>query len=80
MYIPPENEATVTLNGSSDNDYVGTIYGPTTNFKINGTSASDTFNTQIIGNKVVFSGNANMFMNMEGAELYQQPSWVELLK
>ncbi len=80
MYIPPENEATITLNGSALNDYVGTIYGPTTNFKINGTSYSDTFNTQIIGNKVNFSGNANMFMNMEGAELYQQPSWVELLK
>jgi len=80
MYIPPENEATVTLNGSAYNDYVGTIYGPTTNFKINGTSASDTFNTQIIGNRVVFAGTANMFMNMEGAELYQQPAWVELLK
>lgn len=80
MYIPPENEATVTLNGSSFNDYVGTIYGPTSNFKINGTSVSDTFNTQIIGNRVAFSGTANMFMNMEGAELYQQPSWVELLK
>ncbi len=80
MYIPPENEATVTLNGSAFNDYVGTIYGPTSNFKINGSSLSDTFNTQIIGNRVAFSGTANMFMNMEGAELYQQPAWVELLK
>jgi hypothetical protein len=80
MYFPAENEATITLNGSSDNDYMGTIYAPSSNFKINGTSDSDTFNTQLIGNKVDFIGTAKMYMNLEGAELYQQPAWVELLR
>lgn len=80
MYFPPENQATIILNGSSDNDYMGTIYAPASNFKINGTSDSDTFNTQLIGNKVDFIGTAKMYMNLEGAELYQQPAWVELLR
>ena len=79
MYFPPENQASFTLNGSSDNDYMGTIYAPSSNMKINGTSNSDTFNTQLIGNKVDFIGTAEMAMNLEGAELYQQPAWVELL-
>lgn len=80
MYVDPSNHATITLNGGVFNDYMGTIYAPSANVKINGNSDNDTFNTQIIANRVEFSGKAKMFMNLEGAELYQIPSSIELLK
>jgi hypothetical protein len=83
MYIDPANQATVILNGSSENEFQGTIYGPSANFKLNGSADNTTpadFNTQIIGNKVEFVGDVNLMMNMKSAELYQQPAWIELLK
>jgi hypothetical protein len=80
MYFADTNAADVTLNGSSENEFMGTIYGKLANFKINGSSATDTINAQIIGNKVSFIGSGSMFMNLEGAELFQYPSSIELLK
>ena len=80
MFFDPANQATIILNGSSDNEFMGTIYGPSATFRINGSSLNDTFNTQIIGNRVEFIGAAKMYMNLEGAELYQKPSSIELMK
>ena len=83
MYFDPATQHDVQLNGSADNEFRGTIYGPSTNFTLNGSSDNTTpadFNTQIIGNKVEFVGDVNLLMNMKSAELYQQPAWVEMLK
>ena len=80
MYVDETNQADITLNGGVFNDYMGTIYAPTANVKINGNSDNDTFNTQIIANRVEITGKAKMFMDLESAVIYQIPSSVELLK
>lgn len=80
MYVAPTNQADITLNGGVYNDYMGTIYAPNANVKINGNSDNDTFNTQIIANRVEITGKAKMYMDLESAIIYQIPSSVELLK
>jgi hypothetical protein len=80
MYFDPTNSHNVTLNGGSTNYFEGTIYGPNTTYKINGGSSSDSFKTQIIGSYIYISGGSNLNMNLDGAEMWQDPSSIELLK
>jgi hypothetical protein len=79
MYFNPSKPHTVTLNGGSTNYFEGTIYGPNVTFKINGGSASDSFKTQIVGSYIYISGGSNLNMNLDGAEMWQDPSSIELL-
>lgn len=79
MYFDPSKPHTVTLNGGSTNYFEGTIYGPNVTFKINGGSASDSFKTQIVGSYIYISGGSNLNMNLDGAEMWQDPSSIELL-
>lgn len=80
MYFDPSKPHTVTLNGGSTNYFEGTIFGPNVTFKINGGSSSDSFKTQIVGSYIYISGGSNLNMNLDGAEMWQDPSSIELLE
>ncbi len=79
MYFDPSKPHNVTMNGGSTNYFEGTIYGPNVTFKINGGSATDSFKTQIVGSYIYISGGSNLNMNLDGAEMWQDPSSIELL-
>jgi hypothetical protein len=84
MYFNPAKPHSVTLNGGATNLFEGTIYGPNVTYKINGGSTTttpvDSFKTQIVGSYIYVSGGSVLNMNLDGAEMYQKPSSIELLK
>ena len=80
MYMVEGNASTITLNGSSSNDYKGLIYAPDGYVKINGTSDSKTFNTQIIAWNVTIEGNASLSMDQISDDTFHYQSSVEVRK
>lgn len=80
MYFAVGENAQVTLNGGSNNKYVGTIYGEETDFKINGGTEAYTFNTQIIGRYIYVSGGAQLMMDLDSKQWVQKPSSLSLIR
>ncbi|MFO7618307.1 MAG: hypothetical protein R6W91_01405, partial [Thermoplasmata archaeon] len=61
IYVDPANTTSViTINGGSTSEYRGTIYSPYGEVKINGTG--DVFNVmvQLVADRVVISGTADV--------------------
>ncbi len=80
MYMVEGNASTITLNGSSTNDYEGLVYAPDGLIKINGTSDSKTFNTQLIAWNVEIEGNAKLSMDQVSNDTFHYQSSVEVRK
>ncbi len=80
MYFDDNYTSDVTINGGSTNNFEGTIYGPKSIFWINGGAVTDTFKAQVVGYFIELTGGAKLTMNLNGAELMQKPSSIELYK
>ncbi len=59
---------------------MGTIFAPGGSISVTGSGGLVTLNTQLIANKVDVSGTADISLNLNGAEIYQTPSSIQLLK
>lgn len=77
MFLDPGIDATVKINGGSNNYFTGTIFGPKANFTLNGNTATDTgdleddpyeFNTQIVGQWIEVTGRAELTMDLNSEE------------
>ena len=80
IFVDPTNNNSVKFSGTPDSYFMGTIYVPSGYIEISGTGDYVTLQTQLIGNRVSVVGNADIILNMDGAEIYQEPSSIELLK
>ncbi len=80
IYMAPSNNATIKFTGTSDSEFMGTIFAPGGSINVTGSGDLVTLNTQLIANKVDVSGTANISLNLNGAEIYQTPSSIQLLK
>jgi hypothetical protein len=80
IYVDKTNTNTITLNGTSSNDYQGTIYAPGSLVKINGTSDSKTMYTQIISREILIDGHANLLMDQTTDDQFKYESSMEFLK
>ncbi len=68
MYVPPENNAVITITGSDGSSFTGTILAPTSHVKLSGGSTTSggatdgtvTLDAQIIGYSVAISGNGTL--------------------
>lgn len=80
MYVDPDNSSVIQINGTSANQFQGTIYAPSSLVKINGTSDSQTLKTQVIAKTIEISGNASLQMNQGSCDEYKDPPLIELLK
>ena len=78
--MAPSNNATIKFTGTSDSEFMGTIFAPGGSINVTGSGDLVTLNTQLIANKVDVSGTANISLNLNGAEIYQTPSSIQLLK
>jgi hypothetical protein len=69
MYLAPDyasgTPTTCTLNGNTNDKFIGTIYAPYCNVTLNGTSDPSGFQTQIIAYTVKFAGGANVILNYD---------------
>ena len=80
IYVDKTNTSTITLNGTSSNNYQGTIYAPSSLVKINGTSDSKTLYTQIISREVLIDGHASLLMDQSTDDQFKYESSMEFLK
>ena len=56
IYVPPSNEATVTITGNNGSIFTGTILAPTAHVTLNGSGNSFSLDTQIIGYDLTITG------------------------
>jgi Flp pilus assembly protein TadG len=56
IYIPPSNEANVTITGNNGSIFTGTILAPTSHVTLNGSGNSFSLDTQIIGYDLTITG------------------------
>ena len=80
IYLSPSNNSKIKFTGTSDSEFMGTIFAPGGSIYVTGSGSTVTLNTQLIANKVDVSGTADISLNLNGAEIYQSPSSIQLLK
>lgn len=82
IYIPPSNEAEVTITGNNGSTFTGTILAPASHITLNGSGNSFSLDTQIIGYNTTITGsgyiditynqgNNGMTLTQPGVELSQ---------
>lgn len=82
IYIPPSNEADVTITGNNGSTFTGTILAPASHITLNGSGNSFSLDTQIIGYNTTITGsgyiditynqgNNGMTLTQPGVELSQ---------
>ncbi len=80
IYLSPSNNSKIKFTGTSNSEFMGTIFAPGGSIYVTGSGSTVTLNTQLIANKVDVSGTADISLNLNGAEIYQSPSSIQLLK
>jgi len=56
IYVPPSNEANITITGNNGSIFTGTILAPTSHVTLNGSGNSFSLDTQIIGYDITITG------------------------
>ena len=79
IYLAKGNEGLVFLRGTSDPDYVGTVYAPDGTIEVGGTGDSFNVHTQLIGWTVKLHGTPDIFVNFEDESNYQRPANLEYI-
>lgn len=78
FYLPT---GSVTINGDSEQWYLGLIYAPANDCSISGASGTNfTMNTQIVCLNVTVSGDATVDINFNSGLVYQKPTSIELFR
>jgi hypothetical protein len=80
IYFNPAYQRTLSFAPGNTSYFEGTILGPTTTVTLQGHADPDAIHSQIICNNYAANGNTNLTINLDGAETYQNPSSLELLK
>ena len=80
LYFDPTYQRTLEFAPSAESYLEGTILGPTTTVSLIGHADPDALHSQIVCNNFLANGNTNLTINLDGAETYQIPSSLELLK
>jgi hypothetical protein len=70
----------VTINGTSNSSFTGTILAPKSHCELNGTGLGDGFKSQIICDTIDVTGTADLKLVYDSEENYQPrvPATVEL--
>jgi hypothetical protein len=70
----------VSLSGNGDSVYEGTIYAPLGDIYVSGNSATQAFNSQLVGLNVTIAGTARVEVYFNNNQNYSRPSLLELFK
>jgi len=60
IYIPPSNEANLTISGNSGSTFTGTILAPSSHITLDGSGNTFSLNTQIIGYDTTVTGGGHI--------------------
>jgi hypothetical protein len=89
IQLPPGNTNAVSIQGTSASTFVGTIYAPSADVTLAGTSSSSTggnstdptiFYTQVIGNNVMVTGDGLVNIQYDQDKVATLPARLELAK
>ena len=80
IYIPPSNEANVTITGNSGSSYTGTVLAPASHITLDGSGNTFSLDTQIIGydNTITGSGHIDITFNQANNGMTLTQPGVEL--
>jgi Flp pilus assembly protein TadG len=74
VYLPYGNTSAVSLNGTADSEFTGSIIGISAPITVHGNSGSDGYHTMIIGYDITVTGNSNTTINFDPDEQYIPPA------
>jgi hypothetical protein len=80
IYVPPSNTNPITLNGTSDSYFEGTVYAPASTIEFSGTGGIAAYHSQFIGLNVKASGTADINVVFSEPEQFSKPAMLELYK
>jgi hypothetical protein len=81
IYLAQGNDNNVTLLGTSDSQYMGTVFAPNGMIEAGGSSSElSEIHAQLIGDTVKVHGTTSVVVNFDGEENYQVPPRLELSK
>lgn len=80
FYVPQSNSNPLTLNGTSDSFFKGTVYAPASTIEFSGTGGTNAYHTQFIGWNVKASGTADIDVVFSEPEQFSKPALLELYK
>lgn len=80
IFVPRENGNPVSINGTSNSWFSGTIFAPSSTCHVGGTSGTTALHTSIICDKVKFHGTSKISIIYKNTENYQMQPLVELIE
>ena len=83
IYVPPSVEATVSISGGADNVFGGTMYMPSCDVTMNGTSDESSITTMfvsVIGNAVKITGDSYLNFTYDPNRDYGMSSYLQVQK
>ncbi len=82
IYLPLGNTSGVTINGNANTRLIGSVLAPSSNCKINGTSASALFRSQFVCYTIDLTGTGNTTITFNEADNYRVniPPTLELVR
>ncbi len=80
LYVDPNNTNPITITGTSNTVYSGTIYAPSSLVTLEGTGTTMGINAQIIGETIKISGNAELNIAYDESKLFFLPPAIDLVK
>ncbi len=73
IYVPESNGSELKINGTADNELVGSIIAPGSHIKLSGVSGSAGYDTQIVGSFIDMLGASNTVINFNPNNQYTPP-------
>jgi hypothetical protein len=78
FYAPATNSNPITLNGTSESFFTGTVFAPASNISLLGTGYQDAYKTQVIGWNVEAGGTADTYVTYNDNLNYTMPASLRL--
>ncbi len=70
IFFPMSNNSDITINGTSDQSWTGTILAPASTIELLGTADSDAYHSQMIGYEIKISGTYDGILRYNDNENY----------
>jgi len=82
LYLDKTNSNTVSITGSGDSSFSGTVYAPSSNITITGSGGTFVLDSQIVCSRLTVTGSGGMNVTYNADHNYQIPSvsTIELVK
>ncbi len=79
IYLPPGNDGVVSVAGTSDSEYTGTIYAPDGFIDVGGTSSAiSEVGAQLVASSILVHGDTNINIHYDSDTTFNWPARLNL--